>query len=81
MRANCFLLSMASSVLHKMICGSFREGKTRQLSLEDVDAETFEQIVNLWCGKEARVEQIGDVMVMASVAECSMCSRCLRLRS
>ena len=25
--------------------------------------------LNLWCGKEERVEQLGDVMVMASVAD------------
>ena len=60
---------MASPVLHKMICGSFREGTTRQLSLEDMDAKAFEKIFALWCGKEGRAEQLGDVMVMASVAD------------
>ena len=60
---------MASPVLHKMICGRFREGTTRQLSLEDMDAKSFEQTLNLWCGKEVRAEQLGDVMVMASVAD------------
>ena len=68
-RANCFLLSMASPVLHKMISGSFIEGTTRQLSLEDVDATAFDQILNLWCGKEERAGQLGDVMEMASVAD------------
>ena len=67
--ANSFLLSMASPVLHKMICGSFRESKTRHLSLEDIEARAFEQILNLWCGKEGRADQLGDVMVMASVAD------------
>ena len=37
--------------------------------MEDVDATAFEQILNLWCGKEVRAEQLGDVMVMASVAD------------
>ena len=37
--------------------------------MEDVDAETFDQVFNLWCGKEGRAEQLGDVMVMASVAD------------
>ena len=69
MRANSFLLSMASPVLHKMISGSFREGMRRQLSLEDVQAETLEQVLNLWYGKEGRVEQLRDVMEMASVAD------------
>ena len=59
-RANSFLLSMASPVLHKMISGSFREGMSRQLSLEDVDAETFDQVFNLWCEKEAHAEQLGE---------------------
>ena len=68
-RVNSFLLSMASPVLHKMICGSFREGVTRQLSLRDVDAQVFEQILNLWYGKEEHAEQLSDVMVMASVAD------------
>ena len=68
-RANCFLLCMASPVLHKMISGSFREGTSRRLSMEDVDATAFEQILNLWCGKAVRAEQLGDVMVMASVAD------------
>ena len=30
---------------------------------------TFDQVVNLWCGNEAHAEQLGDVMVMASVAD------------
>ena len=49
---NSFLLSMASPMLHKMISGNFREGMSLQLSLEDIDAETFEQVLNLWCWKE-----------------------------
>ena len=68
-RANGFLLSMASPVLHKMICGNFREGTTRRLSLEDVDGDAFESVLKLCCGKEGRAEQLGDVMVMASVAD------------
>ena len=59
-RANCFLLSMASPVLHKMISGSFREGMTRKLLLQEVDAKAFEQTLNLWCGKEGHVDQFGD---------------------
>ena len=70
MRANSFLLSLASPVLLKMICGSFREASTRRLSLEDVDGKAFEEVLNLWCGKEGRGEQeLGDVLVMASVAD------------
>ena len=69
-RANSFLLCMASPVLHKMLCGSFREGATRRLSLTDVDGRVFQEVLNLWCGKEGRAErELGDVMAMASVAD------------
>ena len=69
-RANSFLLCMASPVLHKMLCGSFREGATRRLSLTDVDGSAFQEVLNLWCGKEGRAErELGDVMAMASVAD------------
>ena len=42
---------------------------SRRLSLEDVDGEVFEEVLNLWCGKESRAEQLEEVMVMASVAD------------
>ena len=61
---------MASPVLHKMICGGFSEGATRRLLLEEVDGGAFEELLNLWSGKEGRAEQeLGDVLVMASVAD------------
>ena len=61
---------MASPVLHIMMCGSFREGMSRLLSLEDVDGNAFKAVLDLWCGKDGPAEQeLGDVMVMASVAD------------
>ena len=45
------------------------EGTTRKISLDDVDAKAFEQILHLWSGKEGHTEQLEDVMVMASVAD------------
>ena len=61
---------MASPVLHKTICCSFSKSKTLRLSLEDVDGNSFEKVLNLWCGKEGRAEEeLGDVMVMASKAD------------
>ena len=70
MRANSFLLSMSSPVLHKMMCGGFKEGIARQILLEDVDGSAFEEVLDLWCGKEGRIEKdMGDVMIMASVAD------------
>ena len=69
-RSNGFLLSMASPVLHTMICGCFREGVARQISLQDVDGKLFQNVLNLWCGKECSAEQeLGNVMIMTSVAD------------
>ena len=69
-RVNSFLLSMASTVMHKMICSGFREGMARKFSMEDVDGTAFEEVLNMWCGKEGRVEkELGDVIVMANVAD------------
>ena len=40
------------------------------MALEDVDVNAFEEVLNLWYGKEGRAEQeLGEVMVMASVAD------------
>ena len=38
-RANSFLLSIASPILHYMMSGRFAEGTTKQVSLEDIDAK------------------------------------------
>ena len=37
MKANSFLLSVCSPVLHKMICGSFNESGGREMEVKDVD--------------------------------------------
>ena len=61
---------MASPFLHKMLCGSFREGVTRRVSLDDIDKKAFEEVLDLWCGKEDSSEkELRDVMVMASLAD------------
>ena len=40
------------------------------MSLTDVDGRAFQEVLNLWCGKEGRAErELGDVMAMASVAD------------
>ena len=70
MESNSFLLSMASPVLHRMICGAFSEGMTRRVSLEEVDGKSFEEVLNLWCGKDcSNDKELNDVIVMASVAD------------
>ena len=53
------------------------------MSLKNVDANAFESVFNLWCGKEGRAEQLGEVMIMASEAnrlEMLGFARRLRLR-
>ena len=70
LRSNSFLLSIASPVLHKMLCGGFREGVARQISFQDVDGKVFEEVLHFWCGKEAGAEkELSSVMAMASVAD------------
>ena len=59
-----------SCTVHTMLCGSFREGVTRQVSLNDIDKKGFEQVLDLWCGRVDRVEkELREVIVMASLAD------------
>ena len=61
---------MASPFLHKMLCGYFREGVTRRVSLDDIDKKAFEEVLDLWCGKENSTEkELREVMAMASLAD------------
>jgi hypothetical protein len=61
---------MASPILHKMFCGSFREGMNRRVVLEDVDWKAFRAVLDIWCGKDGHGDKaLGDVMTMASVAD------------
>jgi hypothetical protein len=70
LRANRFLLSVSSEVLHRMICRPFSESMAPQLDLEDVDGGTYSDVLDLWCGKESLVDKSLDVvMAMASVAD------------
>ena len=61
---------MASPFLHKMLCGGFREGATRRVSLDDIDVKAFGEVLDLWCGKEDSSEkELREVIVMASLAD------------
>ena len=61
---------MASPFLHKMLCGNFREGVTRRVSLDDIDKKAFEEVLDLWCGKVDRAEkELREVIVMARLAD------------
>ena len=43
---------------------------TRRVSLDDIDKKAFEEVLDLWCGKEDSSEkELRDVMAMASLAD------------
>ena len=72
LRANSFLLSLCSPVLHKMICGSFNENKNGRIDLHDVDGREFEFMLNIWCGNEevgGKGLTIRDVQQLGTVAD------------
>ena len=53
-----------------MLCGGFREGAGRRAALEDVDGRAFDEVLDMWCGKEGRGNKgLVDVMTMAGVAD------------
>ena len=46
------MLCLCSPVLHKMVCGGFKECSEKKLELRDVDARTFIKVFDLWCGRD-----------------------------
>ena len=70
LRANRFVLSMCSPVLHRMLCGSFIESNEKKITLKDMDRRTFGKAVDMWCGKLNNVEMsLDEVNDLASVAD------------
>ncbi len=70
MRANSFLLSACSPVLHKMLCSGFIERYEKKLVIKDVDGEAFGKALDMWCGKVDCAEmELGEVKELASVAD------------
>ena len=58
--------------MHKMLCGSFREGVTRRVSLDDIDKKAFEEVLDLRCGKENSIKnlkELREVIALASLAD------------
>ena len=49
-KASGFVLSLASPVLRKMICGSFDESVERKVKLQDVGQKVFFDVLDLWRG-------------------------------
>ena len=70
LRASAFLLCMLSPVLHKMVCGGFKESAAKRLEIDEVDQRDFEEVLNLWCCKGAvQAMELEAVARLASVAE------------
>ena len=70
LRANSFLLSLCSPVLHKMICGSFAESSGSQIEFKDVNGTVFDKTFHLWCGNEIReVQNVHELLMLGSVAD------------
>ena len=70
LRTNSFLLCLCSPVLHKMLCGSFIESKSKSLKLRDVDGAAFSKALDIWCGKQSCTGmEMDDVRELASVAD------------
>ncbi len=70
MRANSFLLSMCSPVLHKMMCGGFAESNEKKVKMMDVDMAAFAKVLDIWYGKEFCADiELDGVRELASVAD------------
>ena len=73
LKANSFLLSVCSPVLHKMICGSFNESGGRVMEIKDVDGAAFRKVLCAWCagcGKELEPRaDVGVLLKLGSVAD------------
>ena len=44
---------MLSPVLHKMVCGGFKESAAKRLEIYEVDQRDFEKVLDVWRGKDA----------------------------
>ena len=70
LRLNRCFLCLLSPVLHTMLCGSFTESRGRFINLHDVDESMFLMMLDLWCGKECRLDQnIGRLLELGMLAD------------
>ncbi len=64
------MLSLCSPVLHKMMCGNFRESAGRRLEINDVDGRAFGKVLDLWSGREDLEEKdLREVHLLARIAD------------
>ena len=63
-------MCLASPVLHKMLCGSFSESKSKIMELKQVNQRPFVKAMDVWCGrKDCQELELGEVEQLASVAD------------
>ena len=46
-RYSGFLLSIVSPVLHKMVCGAFKEGLSKRVELGETEEKAFETVLGV----------------------------------
>ena len=69
-RMSGFLLSLVSPVLHKMVCGAFKESASRRLTLGETEERAFVTVVGLACGVASmEVRHVMDAVELAKVAD------------
>ena len=71
-RMSGFLLSLVSPVLHKMVCGAFKEcaSSLRRLTLGEMEERAFVRVVGLACGvARMEVRHVMEAVELAKVAD------------
>ena len=69
-RMSGFFLSLVSPVLHKMVCGAFKESASRRLTLGEMEEGAFVRVVGLACGVASmEVGHVMEVVKLAKVAD------------
>ena len=70
MSTSACILSLISPVFHRMICGHFKEGSTKQLDLEGVESQLFQKVLKMACGvPEISVAGINEALQLAALAD------------
>jgi hypothetical protein len=64
---NTFLICLISPVLHKLVCGQFKERASRQLELPETDAAAFQMMIDLACGRE--INDCIEISTLIKIAE------------
>ena len=71
-KANGFLLSLCSPVLHHIISPQCAPGSSlpRSAEVADVDGSVLLEVLELWCGKRTATDKsLPDALLMGSVAD------------